>query len=93
VQQSVFRFDAVIGRTDDCKFLIRVSYMEIYNEEINDLVNNEGQKLEIHESLKVTTRSALDVYFDFCTSFAIENICCFLAAWSISYRFEGRDRE
>jgi centromeric protein E len=35
------------------EFLIRVSYMEIYNEEINDLLVVEGQKLQIHESLEV----------------------------------------
>ncbi|GLT41948.1 hypothetical protein SLA2020_159740 [Shorea laevis] len=34
------------------KFLIRVSYMEIYNEEINDLLSLENQKLQIHESLE-----------------------------------------
>ncbi|KAL5558699.1 hypothetical protein UlMin_034910 [Ulmus minor] len=35
----------------DREFLIRVSYMEIYNEEINDLFAVENQKLQIHESL------------------------------------------
>jgi hypothetical protein len=35
------------------EFLIRVSYMEIYNEEINDLLVVENQKLQIHESLEV----------------------------------------
>jgi len=35
------------------EFLIRVSYMEIYNEEINDLFAVENQKLPIHESLEV----------------------------------------
>jgi centromeric protein E len=37
----------------DREFLIRVSYMEIYNEEINDLFAVENQKLQIHESLEV----------------------------------------
>ncbi|KAI4316588.1 hypothetical protein L6164_024557 [Bauhinia variegata] len=36
----------------DREFLIRVSYMEIYNEEINDLLVVENQKLQIHESLE-----------------------------------------
>lgn len=35
------------------EFLIRVSYMEIYNEEIYDLLAVENQKLQIHESLEV----------------------------------------
>jgi len=35
------------------EFLIRVSYMEIYNEEINDLLVVENQKLQIHENLEV----------------------------------------
>ncbi|KAJ7958289.1 Kinesin-like protein [Quillaja saponaria] len=38
--------------TCDREFLIRVSYMEIYNEEINDLLAVENQKLQIHESLE-----------------------------------------
>ncbi|KAK6939742.1 Kinesin motor domain [Dillenia turbinata] len=41
-----------IQMTTDCEFLIRVSYMEIYNEEINDLSAVENQKLPIHESLE-----------------------------------------
>ncbi|TVU24716.1 hypothetical protein EJB05_27169, partial [Eragrostis curvula] len=39
-------------QAEDREFLIRVSYMEIYNEEINDLLTLEGQKLRIHESLE-----------------------------------------
>ncbi|KAK9097129.1 hypothetical protein Sjap_022626 [Stephania japonica] len=34
------------------EFLIRVSYMEIYNEDINDLLSTENQKLQVHESLE-----------------------------------------
>ncbi|KAK6938551.1 Kinesin motor domain [Dillenia turbinata] len=41
-----------IQMTTDREFLIRVSYMEIYNEEINDLFAVENQKLPIHESLE-----------------------------------------
>ncbi|XP_057794295.1 kinesin-like protein KIN-7N [Salvia miltiorrhiza] len=40
-----------IEETSDREFLIRVSYMEIYNEDINDLFSVENQKLQIHESL------------------------------------------
>ncbi|GER30026.1 kinesin-like protein [Striga asiatica] len=38
--------------TSDREFLVRVSYMEIYNEDINDLFSVENQKLQIHESLE-----------------------------------------
>ncbi|CAL1395742.1 unnamed protein product [Linum trigynum] len=41
-----------IQDVSDREFLIRVSYMEIYNEEINDLFAVENQKLPIHESLE-----------------------------------------
>nr|XP_027091553.1 kinesin-like protein KIN-7N [Coffea arabica] len=41
-----------IRMTTDREFLIRVSYMEIYNEDINDLFAVENQKLQIHESLE-----------------------------------------
>ncbi|KAG7020618.1 Kinesin-like protein KIN-7N [Cucurbita argyrosperma subsp. argyrosperma] len=41
-----------INTMSDREFLIRVSYMEIYNEEINDLLAVENNKLPIHESLE-----------------------------------------
>ncbi|KAB2093299.1 hypothetical protein ES319_A02G087400v1 [Gossypium barbadense] len=41
-----------INIISDREFLIRVSYMEIYNEEINDLFAVENQKLQIHENLE-----------------------------------------
>ncbi|KAI4339809.1 hypothetical protein MLD38_024709 [Melastoma candidum] len=41
-----------INKMSEREFLIRVSYMEIYNEEINDLLAVENQKLQIHESLE-----------------------------------------
>ncbi|CAN0905782.1 Kinesin-like protein KIN-7N [Linum grandiflorum] len=41
-----------IQAISDREFLIRISYMEIYNEEINDLFAVENQKLPIHESLE-----------------------------------------
>ncbi|XP_038975024.1 kinesin-like protein KIN-7I [Phoenix dactylifera] len=34
------------------EFLVRMSYMEIYNEEINDLLAPEHRKLQIHESIE-----------------------------------------
>ncbi|CAN8244885.1 unnamed protein product [Cochlearia groenlandica] len=41
-----------IDMISDREFLIRVSYMEIYNEEINDLLAVENQRLQIHEHLE-----------------------------------------
>ena len=38
---------------DGREFLVRVSYMEIYNEEINDLLAPENRKLQVHENLEV----------------------------------------
>lgn len=39
-------------QASDREFLIRVSYMEIYNEEINDLLAPESLKLQVHENLE-----------------------------------------
>ncbi|KAH7315695.1 hypothetical protein KP509_21G061300 [Ceratopteris richardii] len=36
----------------DREFLLRMSYMEIYNEDINDLLAPEQTKLQVHESLE-----------------------------------------
>ncbi|CAM8950256.1 unnamed protein product [Rhodiola kirilowii] len=41
-----------IHEDPDREFLLRMSYMEIYNEEINDLLVPEHRKLQIHESLE-----------------------------------------
>ncbi|CAA7408095.1 unnamed protein product [Spirodela intermedia] len=41
-----------IEENSDREFLVRMSYMEIYNEEINDLLAPEHRRLQIHESLE-----------------------------------------
>ncbi|KAL4567432.1 hypothetical protein LXL04_023016 [Taraxacum kok-saghyz] len=42
----------MIQQEVDREFLLRMSYMEIYNEEINDLLAPEHRKLQIHESIE-----------------------------------------
>ncbi|XP_015582327.2 kinesin-like protein KIN-7O isoform X1 [Ricinus communis] len=42
----------IIQQEADREFLLRMSYMEIYNEDINDLLAPEHRKLQIHESLE-----------------------------------------
>ncbi|XP_011075412.1 kinesin-like protein KIN-7O isoform X2 [Sesamum indicum] len=42
----------IIQQEMDREFLLRMSYMEIYNEEINDLLAPEHRKLQIHESIE-----------------------------------------
>ncbi|PWA82882.1 P-loop containing nucleoside triphosphate hydrolases superfamily protein [Artemisia annua] len=51
IHRAVKDIFAKTSLSTDREFLIRVSYMEIYNEEINDLFAVENQKLQIHESL------------------------------------------
>ncbi|KAL3371797.1 hypothetical protein AABB24_008367 [Solanum stoloniferum] len=51
IQRAVNEIFQKIEMTTNREFLIRVSYMEIYNEDINDLFAVENQKLQIHESL------------------------------------------
>ncbi|KAJ0980354.1 hypothetical protein J5N97_008609 [Dioscorea zingiberensis] len=52
IQLAVRDVFGTIQMVTDREFLIRVSYMEIYNEEINDLLVLGNQKLPIHESLE-----------------------------------------
>ncbi|KAJ8535599.1 hypothetical protein K7X08_023319 [Anisodus acutangulus] len=47
--QDLFNF---IEEEMNREFLLRMSYMEIYNEEINDLLAPEHRKLQIHESIE-----------------------------------------
>ncbi|XP_039024894.1 kinesin-like protein KIN-7O [Hibiscus syriacus] len=42
----------ILQQDVDREFLLRMSYMEIYNEEINDLLSPEHRKLQIHESIE-----------------------------------------
>ena len=43
-------FKAITGDSDQTQFLVRASYLEIYNEEIRDLLaKNPRHRLELHE--------------------------------------------
>ncbi|XP_021866877.1 kinesin-like protein KIN-7O [Spinacia oleracea] len=42
----------IIQEVPDREFLLRMSYLEIYNEEINDLLVPEHRRLQVHESLE-----------------------------------------
>lgn len=54
---------------DNPEFLVRVPYMEIYNEDINDHLTLEGQKLPIRESMEVNARNPLGFFSAFLTGF------------------------
>ncbi|XP_066376454.1 kinesin-like protein KIN-7D, chloroplastic isoform X3 [Miscanthus floridulus] len=45
---------SIIQETPNREFLLRVSYLEIYNEVVNDLLNPSGQNLRIWEDLQGT---------------------------------------
>ncbi|KAH6779630.1 P-loop containing nucleoside triphosphate hydrolases superfamily protein [Perilla frutescens var. hirtella] len=49
---AVYDLFDFIQQEMDREFLLRMSYMEIYNEEINDLLAPEHRKLQIHESIE-----------------------------------------
>ncbi|XP_031401118.1 kinesin-like protein KIN-7O isoform X2 [Punica granatum] len=49
---SVYDLFDTIEKEKDREFLLRMSYMEIYNEEINDLLVPEHLRLQIHENLE-----------------------------------------
>ncbi|XP_071909919.1 kinesin-like protein KIN-7O isoform X3 [Coffea arabica] len=49
---AVYDLFKTIHEEVDREFLLRMSYMEIYNEEINDLLAPEHRKLQIHESIE-----------------------------------------
>jgi hypothetical protein len=52
IPQSVFEVFNMIRQTMDREFIVRVSYMEIYNEVIMDLLEPENKNLKIHEDLQ-----------------------------------------
>ncbi|KAM7270281.1 hypothetical protein ACFE04_029495 [Oxalis oulophora] len=50
--KAVHELFNILQEDVDREFLLRMSYMEIYNEDINDLLAPEHRKLQIHESLE-----------------------------------------
>ncbi|KAF7150475.1 hypothetical protein RHSIM_Rhsim02G0144000 [Rhododendron simsii] len=52
IPRAVHDLFGLIQEDTDRGFLLRMSYMEIYNEEINDLLAPERRKLQIHENLE-----------------------------------------
>lgn len=48
---------SLILQAENREFLLRVSYMEIYNEEINDLLAPENRKLQVHENSEVCMKA------------------------------------
>ncbi|KAL1075541.1 hypothetical protein V6Z11_D11G370400 [Gossypium hirsutum] len=52
IPRAVHDLFDIIQQGVDREFLLRMSYMEIYNEEINDLLAPEHRKLQIHESIE-----------------------------------------
>ncbi|KAL1330526.1 kinesin-like protein KIN-7O isoform X1 [Arachis hypogaea] len=52
IPQAVHDLFRMIQKDIDREFLLRMSYLEIYNEDINDLLAPEHRKLQIHENLE-----------------------------------------
>ncbi len=48
--QDIFKY---IDKTPEREYLLRVSYIEIYNEILRDLLSADDKKLKIHEDLEV----------------------------------------
>lgn len=49
VQSAVQRIFTVIENTPERQFLLRCSYIEIYNESISDLLSSSNQKLKVQD--------------------------------------------
>lgn len=62
--QSIFVY---VQDTPEEEFLIRCSYLEVYNESVNDLLNKSGQNLVIQEDKK-NGMTILGLTEEFCTS-------------------------
>jgi hypothetical protein len=86
---SVLYFISVLGQAADREFLIRVSYMEIYNEEINDLLTLGSEKLPIHESLEVNVIND----YSFSSYYLIDSVRIYIVATArcVCVRPAGRD--
>ncbi|KAJ6626778.1 Kinesin-like protein KIF3A, partial [Pseudolycoriella hygida] len=61
-------FGHIAKAKDNQKFLVRVSYMEIYNEEVRDLLGK-----ELHKSLEVKERADIGVYVKDLSGYVVHN--------------------
>ena len=62
-------FDHIAGAGDEKQFLVRASYLEIYNEDIRDLLSKDPKnKLELKENPDT------GVYVKDLTSFVVKNV-------------------
>ena len=67
IPQAIRDVFAYIQKTKDKReFLLRVAYLEIYNEQIRDLLQPENRDLRIHEDKHVILASFLSLYYYFC---------------------------
>ncbi|GAB5585721.1 hypothetical protein Unana1_00621 [Umbelopsis nana] len=53
IPRSVNDVFAIISKTTEKEFLLRVSYLEIYNENLKDLLSPDSDDLRIHEDKKI----------------------------------------
>ncbi|KAJ0793569.1 putative plus-end-directed kinesin ATPase [Helianthus annuus] len=67
---------SIIQETPNREFLLRVSYLEIYNEVVNDLLNPAGQNLRIREDKQVFYVQILRMLVSTCHLYA-----CFLSGF------------
>ncbi|KAI8910860.1 P-loop containing nucleoside triphosphate hydrolase protein [Gorgonomyces haynaldii] len=61
-------FNYIKHAGEQTKFLVRASYLEIYNEEVRDLLNLKGQRLEIKE------RADIGVYVKDLSTFVVKDV-------------------
>lgn len=53
---------------DHCRFLVRVSYLELYNEEVRDLLSK-----SVHNRLEIRERADIGVYVKDLSKFSVKN--------------------
>lgn len=63
-----FNFKELIFKFNKFRFLVRVSYMEIYNEEVRDLLGK-----ELNKSLEVKERSDIGVFVKDLSGYVVHN--------------------
>lgn len=51
-----------------CRFLVRVSYLELYNEEVRDLLSK-----NVHNRLEIRERADIGVYVKDLSKFSVKN--------------------
>jgi hypothetical protein len=83
---------SIIQETPNREFLLRISYMEIYNEVVNDLLNPAGHNLRIREDKQGTFVEGIKEEVVLSPAHALSLIAAGEGMWCFHFPFYSKEK-